>query len=85
MEKNYIIDDIDEEVAILRSSEASEKHYNRRVTTVEEQQTWEDMEDDYDNEKHILEQYERMKNSSSGGEDPSLQSFRHSDHDESRQ
>jgi hypothetical protein len=40
------------------------------------------MEDEYDNEKHILEQYERMKNSSaSGGEDPSLQSFRHSPDD----
>ena len=36
----------------------------RRVTTVEEQQTWEDMEDEYDNEKNILDQYERMKNSS---------------------
>ena len=64
VEKTYIIDDIDEEVAILQKSEQSEKNYQRRVTTVEEQQTWEDMEDEYDNEKNILDQYERMKNSS---------------------
>lgn len=47
---------------------------------MEEQQTWEDMEDDYEegsNEKNIVEQYEKMKNSASQ-EDQSLQSFRNS-------
>lgn len=28
---------------------------DRRVTTVEEQQTWEDMEDDYEENNSILE------------------------------
>lgn len=86
VEKTYIIDDIDEELAIPLKSEQSEKIYNRRVTTVEEQQTWEDMEDEYDNEKNILEQYERMKNSSSNSqEDHSLQSFRQNSHEDDSQ
>ena len=40
------------------------------MTTVVEQQTWEDLEDDYDedqNEANIVKQYEQMKSNSSGG------------------
>lgn len=45
---------------------------DRRVTTVVEQQTWEDMEDDYEetNEKNIVFQYEQMKNSNSSNPSP---------------
>ena len=51
--KQLIIDEFDEEVPDfedggLSSSSLSNRNYlkDRRVTTVEEQQTWEDMEDD---------------------------------------
>ncbi|CDW72225.1 UNKNOWN [Stylonychia lemnae] len=83
VEKTYIIDDIDE-VAPQEQQQLDkyqqQKAYiqdfkDRRVTTVVEQQTWEDMEDDYDesNEQNILKQYEQMRNSSSG--DKTLKSF----------
>lgn len=77
-EKTYIIDDIDEEliyvtpIAAHSHGNLTDKAYikgDRRVTTVVEQQTWEDLEDDYDedqNEANIVKQYEQMKSSSSG-------------------
>lgn len=92
-EKTYIIDDIDEDLIYVAPIGAAangtnqfgniaEKTYikgDRRVTTVVEQQTWEDLEDDYDedqNEVNIVKQYEQMKSNSSAGK--TLQSYENS-------
>eukprot|EP00347_Sterkiella_histriomuscorum_P008840 403343537 len=87
-EKTYIIDDIDEDLIYVQPLNNNplqnliDKTYikgDRRVTTVVEQQTWEDMEDDYDDEQNvanIVMQYEQMKSSSSG--DKTLKSYSNS-------
>lgn len=63
VEKTYIVDDFTENLVPSNESSPEQneyskkdtfdsKHYlkDRRVTTVEEQQTWEDLEDDYGEE-----------------------------------
>lgn len=55
VEKTYIIDDIDEELIVVpdhanKTYKEGNSHRVNVVTTVVEQQTWEDLEDDYDDE-----------------------------------
>lgn len=54
---------------------------DRRVTTVVEQQTWEDMEDEYDgdnNESNIIAQFNQMQNNISSSESVILHSYKNS-------
>lgn len=83
-QKTYIVEDIEEEMAMLNECNGlnlANKSYirgERRVTTVEEQQTWEDMEDDYENEQNIIDQFNHLKSQASPDDtgDALLRSFR---------